>query len=788
MVDKLIRRSLMQDKYTFLAINLVFLISIIFATVSVYSLQYGLNNYDHYISETNTEDFQAQTIEPLTNNERQMIRNKYDVVLETSSQYKYQTTNDKQENVEIIIEPYEQSQTITVPVLTAGSYPLESNQVVLSQEFAEANQIVIGDKYQVEGHGYTVSGLASFPQLIYPMQDGSLIPNNKTIGRALINPETYKNEINNRKKGTFYRGKFNQQLNKDKRKEIYYQMQSDLTITVPKQNIVGVKTTDNELMEVPAFNLIIDREDNLNFKVLELEYRFLGIIVAGLSLVVGLITVVLAIFLFKNIVDNQRREIGIMQAEGISTAEITKSYQKYFLVTLIINSSLGIILGVLSILAIEKLFVRFFNIIKYPPSIWLIVSIIIVVIIIVIIVISAVQIFAIRKNINQTVLSLVNKKDSKQKIPKANKFLRKLSFTRRMQLTTIRRNLGKTLLLIYGIFFVTFLLVFGLIMMRAVVNMEGNIRGDNFSYDYIVNFDPNFETDPKLNDENTVVTINGELLAINKYRQDYENISIMAYDPKNEYINFDLPEPLSDNEIVISDSFAQIYNLEENDIIKVGNPLNKAETYEFKVVDIVNVYHEQRIYADKASVQKMLGLDANYYNSLVGKAQTKQIATQGDENAHYYSINDLITGMDSYSKIMNFMILYIATLAGILAFIALTIISTIIIKANKKTISVMKVLGYLPHEINNIILSGYFGVILMVTIISFPLTVKLCKWYVDFILSLVPEMNYPIYVTSEWYDLIIVLIFIILIYLISAKVTINKINKINLSESLKNDD
>ncbi len=788
MVDKLIRRSLMQDKYTFLAINLVFLISIIFATISVYSLQYGLNNYNHYINETNTEDFQAQTIEPLTNSERQMIRDKYNVTLETSSQYKYQTTNDKQENVEIVIEPYEQSQLITVPILTAGTYPLATNQLVLSQEFAEANGIIIGDTYQIMGHQYTVSGLASFPQLIYPMQDGSLIPNNQTIGRALINPETYKNEINSSQKNTFYRGKFNQELNKDKRKELYYQMQSDLTISVPKQNIVGVKTTDDMLMEVPEFNVIIDREDNLNFKVLELEYRFLGIIVAGLSLVVGLITIVLAIFLFKNIVDNQRREIGIMQAEGISTTEITKSYQKYFLITLFINSVLGIILGGLSVVAMEDLFTNFFNIIKYPPSMWLIITIIIVVIIIVIIVISAVQVFAIQKNINQTVLNLVNKNDDKQKIRKPNNFLKKLSFTKRMQLTTIRRNLGKTLLLIYGIFFVTFLLVFGLMMMRAVVNMEGNVRGDNFTYDYIVNFTPNFATDPALNDENTLITINGELISINKYRQDYQNITIMGYDPQNEYINFDLSEPLSGNQIAISESFAEVYNLGIGDTIKIGNPLNKEETYQFQVVDIVNVYHEQRIYADKASIQKMLHLDADYYNSLVGKNEPKQIATQGDENAYYYSITDLITGMDSYSKIMNFMIIYIATLAGILAFIALTIISTIIIRANRKTISVMKVLGYLPQEINNIILSGYFGLILVVTILVFPLIVKLCKWYVDFILSLVPEMNYPIYVTSEWYDLIIVLIFIIIIYLVSAKFTINKINKINLSESLKNDE
>ncbi len=788
MVDKLIRRSLMQDKYTFLAINLVFLISIIFATVSVYSLQYGLNNYNHYISETNTEDFQAQTIEPLTNAQRQMIRTKYDLNLETSSQYKYQTTNDKAENVEIIIEPYEQSQIITVPILTAGSYPVEKNQIVLSKEFAKANEIAINDTYQVKDNEFTVSGFASFPQLIYPMQDGSLIPNNETIAHALINPQTYKNEIANDKKNIFYRGKFNQKLNKEKRKEIYYQMQTDLTITVPKQNIVGVKTSDNETMQVSAFSNITDRDDNLNFKVLELEYRFLGIIVAGLSLVVGLITVVLAIFLFKNIVDNQRREIGIMQAEGISTAEITKSYQKYFLVTLIINSALGIILGILSILAMEKLFTNFFNIIKYRPSIWLIVSIIIVVVIIVIIVISAVQIFAIRKNINQTVLSLVNKNDDKHKIKKNNRFFRKLSFTKRMQLTTIRRNLGKTLLLIYGIFFVTFLLVFGLMMMRSVINIADNIRGDNFSYDYVVNFNPNFETDPTLNDENTLITINGELLSINKYRQDYQNVSITAYDPKNQYIDFDLKEPLNDNQIVVSDSFAQIYNLDIGDVIKIGNPLNKEETYQFEVENIVNVYHEQRIYADKKSIQKMLGLDADYYNSLVGKNESKQIATQGDENAYYYSINDLIMGMNSYSKIMNFMIIYIATLAGILALIALTIISTIIIRANRKTISVMKVLGYLPYEINRIILSGYFGLILIVTVISFPLTVKLCKGYVDFILSLVPEMNYPIYVTSEWYDLIIVLIFIILIYLISAKITINKINKINLSESLKNDE
>ncbi len=790
MVDKLVRRSLKKDKFTFLAINIVFLISIIFAVISVFALQYGLNNYNHYLSETNTEDFQTTTIVPLTDKQQEEIMDEYDLLLEKKLIYKYNYENQEQNEVELKISPYDEDTQITSPHLTSGKMPEQQDEIVLSREFAELNQLDIGDKYDINGMQFKISGLASFPELMYPMKDGSLLPDNKTIGSALVTPSAFNDIANENDQQIVYLGKFNQTMTTADRKEVYYQMQNDNTLKVPKVNIVNEANGSGETMEVPTFTYILDRTENLNLNVLELEYCFLGIIVAGLSLVIGIITVVLAIFLFKNIVENQRREIGIMQAEGISTFEITKAYQKYFAYSLIITSIIGLGLGTLSVIGMEYLFKMFFNIIHYPPQPMLFIMTLCLVAIIVILVMIAVQIFAVQRNINQPILDLVSnvKKSENPKNLKPKKNKHNLSFKRRMQINTVTRNLGKSLLLVYGILFSAFLLVFGLLMSQAVVNMEDNIKGDNFTYDYTVNFSPGFTTNPQLNDENTLININGELLKINNEAAEFQNITIMGYDNQNQYIDFELASNLSGNEVVVSQNFADLYQVDSGDTLTIGNKLNKSEQYQFKIVGIVDVYHEAMVYGSKSGIQEMLNLPNSYYNGLVGAGQTKEIVTQGDKQALYYSIDDLIAGMNSYSQIMNFMIIYISALAGILAFIALSIISNIIIRSNKKTISIMKVLGYSAKEINKMLLSGYKWIVIITTIVAIPLAVEGCKLYIDFILGLVPDMNYPIYIEASIVDYIIVFGIIMLIYLLSAKLAIRKINKIKLSESLKIDE
>ncbi len=790
MVDKLVKRSLLKDKYTFLAINLVFLICIVFAVISVYSLQYGLGNYYQYVEKTNLEDFRAYSSSKLTTDEITTIEDDYNVELEQTQLVKYNYQNSTDDDVEVKINPYNKNQTLTMPVIITGSYPENKAEMVLSQEFAELNDLKINDHFVIDDVKFKIVGLASFPELMYPMKDGSLIPDNKTTASALINQASFDQLFSDSMINELVLGQFKSDLNKSQRKAIYVKMQEELIMETAKTNIVGQVVSFDETMNLPRLNPIVDRSDNMNFNMIELEYQFLGIIVAGLSAIIGIITIMLSIFLFKNIVGNQRRELGIMIAEGISTFEIAKSYQKYFLISLIITVVIGVFSGLVTVVGMEYLFAMFFNIIHYSPSISLYILIISVVLIILVLVMSLVQLFAIRKNIHQPVLELISNVSTQDKKPKLKTKSRKskLNFKRRMQINTIKRNIGKSLLLIYGIVFSTFLLVFGLIMTNAVTNMEDNIKGDYFSYDYIVNFSPIYQTDPKLDNENTLITINGELTKINDVNQDFEDITMINYDPKNEYINFDFKKPLTGNEVVVTQSFADVYQVKIGDELTINNKLNRNEFYQFKVVDIANVKHEETIYGSKSGIKEMLDLDKNYYNSLVGLGEKKEIVIQNDENALYYSIDDLISGIKSYSQMMNFMIIYISFLAGLLAFIAIGIISKIIISSNKKTISIMKVLGYDAKEINTLLLSGYKWIVIVGTIITFPIAVEGCKLYIDFIMGLVPDMNYPIYVTVSYLDFVVVFGFITTIYFISAKLTTRKINKIKLSESLKVDE
>ncbi len=790
MVKKAIRKSLLKDKKIFFAINFIFIITIICAVISLYSFGYGLNNYNRYMQETNTEDFLAIPIDGVNIAEEvQEIEELYNLELEEHEQYIYNQNIRQDKSAQLSIEANNPNNNITNIQVTSGQMPTENNQILLSQEFAESNQLYIGDRIKIDNNDYQIVGLGSFPEYSYPVLDGELIPNNKYTGGAYVTQNSFDQLTSGKKTNVTYHGKFKQELSKGQRLDIYYQIQEEYTVQTPELNIVGIPTSTNNEQATPIFLKIIDREDNLEISAMQLEYKYLGIIIAGLSILIGIITVFLAIILFKSIIQNQRREIGILRSEGIFINELIKGYQKYFLISLSISMVIGLILGAITSIAMEILLGLFFNIPSYPVELFLIFLTIIICILIMVFILIAVQFLAIRKNINRDILMLVqNIEKDKYKRKKERQIFNKLSFKIKLKVNTLTRNVSKTLLLFYGVAFSTFLFLFGIIMISAVLNIEDNIYGDNFTYDYIVNYSPTYQSQLEEIDQNNIISFNGDLISINDDQKIYGDISLIGYDiENNDYIDLQIEQQLNGNQVVISQSLSKTYDLKVDDQITVANPINMDETYQFEVVQIVDVKYDEMVYGDINLIQDMLNLPTDYYNGLVGCGQTKEDLVKDDAGATYYSTEDLLESLNSYSQMFNYVIIYMSILAGILAFISIASITSIIIKSNIKTISIMKVLGYSSKEINNLILSGYKWIVLGTYLIMFPLSVVGINLYFNFILNLIPDLNYPLVIDAKLWHFIIGLMFIMSIYYITYLISLRKINKIKLSVSLNKD-
>lgn len=771
MIDKIVRRSILKNKGIFISINLMFILTVTLITVSVYAFFYSINNYNEYTTNTNLEDFRVNTYEPLTNYQINEIEHEYNLELQYRQYYDY-----KKDDVIITINPEYKQNSITKPIIIKGRGIRGKSDIVISQEFAHENNINIGSKYKISSEQFEVVGLASYPTLMYPIKDTNLFPNNKTVGEVYISDQMFekiKEPIH------FYVGKFKENLTKKERLEVYETISLDYKITKKNTNIIG--EVQNSEYKKSNFIKFIDVKSNPALNVLYLEYLFVGAILGGLGLLIGVISIFLSSFLFKSIVQKNKRDIGIIRAEGYYVDEIITSYITYFSYGLLFSIVCGILIGSILSILLESLYNMFFNIIRYTPD-----AMLFIVLIVVSLTIFLILNIFIRKiistTINENILNLINNTET-IKAPKSNfkKTQNKIKFSTKLKFITIFRNKAKTLLLIYGVFFSVFLTMFYINMGMSVLRLEENLRGDSFTYDYIVSYSETFTPALVMHNEESIIIFNPQ---IKRETNEKELIKFVAYNEKNKYFNMDYPKA---NQVNITSKLAKELNLKTKDTITLINPGNKNEEYKFEINQILDVSYENAIYGSDTYIKNILDLEDTYYNGLVGAGSSKERVMQGDKFAYFYSYNDFIEAVNEYSILSSIAIVYVVIVASIISIVTIVTTYIIIINANKKQIYVMKILGYSPKEINNMIFGYYKWIVIVVYIISYPLSIHFINYYLNLILSLIPDITYPIVVKYNIYVFLIGLIYIYVIYYISTKLTIRKINKENLSESIKKD-
>lgn len=808
MINKIVRKSMMKKKSLIFSIVILIIISSLFLSVSHLTYDTLTNNYNEMLKQTNVEDFSIYTIsgykDKYTDELISSVEEDNNITLEEKEQYNY-TPQDG--GLIYNIKEYDSQEVYNQIILDEGELPDGENEAVVLPHFLLENNLSIGDSINVGDYQYEIVGTAYFPEWIVPIDQttGMFTPDLTKFAPIYVDSESFaqlksdENFIYSLK----YSGQFNDELTAIQKEEVYDQIEDveNYNVAFPLSDENGNPQLDENFevitKEYLLFPYVQDLEMNFNINGVENEVQGSKTMFLSIAIILMLMTLFLTVILVNSVFKSQRREMGIMKAEGVSIAKLSFGFGIFIFLLTTISSFIGFLLGIPASHGMLSLYDDMFQIYDYPILNSVYTTVLIELLISVLVITISVYFVSIRKNLNQKTLNLI-KNIGKDKLPKHRFkfFSRKLSFLRKYQFNIIVRNFSKTLLLTFGVFVSAMLFLLGTLMYTAISEMQNSTFTETFNYSYTVYYSNDYGLEE---DENSYISTSVNLVSVPNEGElenpitDETTFTLESYKfDENDYVNLtndDGEKISSDDGLVATSGFMKQYNLEIGDEIVFKNPYNVDEEITLPIVEVTDDFFLPYVYADLDYFQETLSLENNFVNSeYYGEELTNEIKNDIKEvnpQARILEIQDMDDAFgDSLSIIISF-ILIIWVLASIIAFVSLYAISSIIIDSNKKTISIMKVMGYTNSEIKKMTVGIYKWFVIVIYIGLIPIVEAVIKKIVNVATQ---DLDFTLDINLNYVTAFIGLIVILIVYLISERLAYRSIYKIKLAESLKADE
>ncbi len=795
MVNLIVRRSILKNKLMVTSLVVLFIVATTLSFTNALVNPQAMDEVETMNEEGNREDF-SLVLNPyvkdiVIEDYTVELEDEYNIMIDYTPKYVLLEDEGMDSDKVYVIEKYYESLEINKPILDEGSYPSEG-EILISVTSASSLDYVIGDKITLNEVEYTISGLAYFANYsleVDPIYGKNIITDHDLTQVIYMNATSFNDVVISSKEQyvSKFSGKFDEELTKEERIKRLDELQSseviDMPVVLQDGSVLLDEFGETVTEEVETFMMVIDKSLNLSMTAIDSEFSANELFLRIMAYVIILISIMLMIILFNNIFKTQRREIGIVKAEGITFKEL--AYRYVIVITAVLF--VGMIIGIIFASFISQFFIGLFldyyvfpfDGFKLQYILFGLFEILVVLLIIVVII----YIFSIRKNLIIKPISLIKnvENDENNTKLKFSPTLKFFSFRTKYRINILVRNFSKVLLLTFAVFASSLLLLMGSIMFREVNRLIDSTYDEQLGYEYQLTYSNDYKLE---NFDDTV----GSYYSVEAV-DNSKNLNVYGFNSSNEDIfnleNTDkdiIDHSLYDEGIVLSNTAVDDYNLEVGDVLVIINPFDLESEIEIEVVDITNTLFQNSAAIDIGYLNGLF--DTKYYNTIYGNGDYAE-AMNKDMNASLIETNNFISQIEDSLSIFYGVIIFIAVLSGIVTFVTMGIISSLIVKRNSKVISIMKVLGYTNKEIKNITVSAFKWIVITVYFSTIPLVEKMVQKIIaqatagsDLVFNIEVDLLTAMYGFS----------ILFIIYLISSNFTYRMIQKIDLSESLKVDE
>lgn len=739
-INKKILRSFKENKSRYIGLTLLIIISCMLFTAFQISAPNAINEIENFFTENNVEDAHFTLLSPLLDIGE--LESAFNVEIEEVKHFDYIYINGA------TLRVFQAPSRINKYAVIDGRGLENSNEIVMEKKFAIANGINLNSNIEINSKSFKVVGFVTKPNYIYSLKSPTDLMNNPdSFGYGILKTADF-NRFDS------YTISYSVVFQDNNRSQLREQINRTNTITY-----------------------WLDRNDNPRISAVlpDLHAKIpLGTIIPVFIFITTCL--IISVVLWR-LLKTEFTQIGTLYAIGYKKIDILKHYLIYPLILSFTGAIIGTIFGMILsnhiIQATDGVQYSFPKIeMTYDPIVILISFILPFAFLV------PTTVIVVLKALKFSPLELMRGAGTKVKIGFLEKRLNlnRFRFNTKFRVRETVRNIPRNLVMVAGIAFASFLLLFGFIMNDSIRSIiEDEFDGlYKYNYQYI------------MNGLQTVIVDGAERQsAIPAFALDQTGgeVSFRVYGIENDTRLINLVDSrgrrLNTSKVIVNKPLAEKLSISEGDTIKLYNRTNDREV-KIRVDYIASNHIGQMLFMPLNQFNEIFGFPAESYTMLLSEREL---------NLGPEVVASIITGdelRNAYENIMfaiRILIGVIAFLASIIGLIVIYILTSLIIEENRFNISLMKVLGYSKNRIFNLVANSNIIFVILGFLLSIPMTGAITEML---FMEIAEDMNMTIPAVIRLNSLIFAFIIMFVTYQLSNIVIRKKVMQIPMAESLKN--
>lgn len=706
-----------------------------------------------FLENTNYADFRLYAESGFSEDDIKAIQNIDGV--EAATRYFYVNVGIKDTKKSVSLNVSENYTVSTMMVMEGAEYDERSDGIWLSDKFADANDIKLGDKLTFTYTGIEITGeviglVKSGENLVSVADENQLMPDYEAHGFAYISPETLENALG----FAFY-----PQINiiSDLDKETLEEKVKDATGTTL---LVTTKNEHNAYAGVTG-----EAE----------EGKTMGSILPVLFLAIAILTMVTTM---HRISANEKVQIGTLKALGFRDRKILAHYTSYGLMIGLIGLILGVGLGYLVASLIISPTGMMSTYLDMPDWSLHMPTFCVPVMIATLAFLTLISFLSVKKMLKGTAADALRPytpKAMKKSIIEKFFFWNKLSFGTKWNIRDIMRHKARSAMTLVGVVGCTLLLVGSFGMRDSMLFFLDTLDEDVSNYATKINISESAANEDTLA---LAAKIDGDWQAVSGISYEGKTISLEIYNSDIEKIGF-LTE---DNKSMELTDDGVYLCLRLKDTAAIGDtiefsPYGSEDTHKVKVAGYFRSLVSECIvmtdtYADSIGVE--------YH---IGTVYTDTASEDIENSAIISGKQDKKTIMDSYDTfmdIMNVMIVVLAVAAIVLGIVVLYNLGVMSYVERSRELATLKVLGFRDKAIGKLLISQNIWLTVIGVLIGIPAGLGVLKVLVAALVS-----EYELSLSLSPFTFIISISLTFGVSLLVGLMVSRKNKKIDMVEALK---
>ncbi|MEA4908887.1 MAG: ABC transporter permease [Anaerolineaceae bacterium] len=628
---------------------------------------------------------------------------------------------------------------------------LDENDILIDPLFAAANDLKIGDALTIGGKNYTISGIMVLPNYIYIVRSKEeMINDPKAFGIAVLSQADLDSLPG---KTDFYAVRYNN------RADIHPQeVQFKNDLVAQGVEITGWESTEN----------------NSKVTVVDLEVHTLSTMSKAIPGMLLALSIILIGILLRRMIQRESTVIGTLYALGFRKAELLRHYLIFPLLIAGSGGLVGALLGMAMVRPMLDFLMTAFTmpVASYHYN-W---ALSIAGVLTPAIVLCLASYFVILRMLHASPAELMKGARGSEKpnfIERALN-LERFSFYAKFQIREQVRSLSRTGFLLFGVIVATSLLLYGLTLQSSLDYMlnEGIAALYNLKYEYV--FNQLQSKEPPAGFEQFNATY------VTPQQDRSSNFYLVGALPDSTRLRLkDISgNKLVPDQVIMTKVLADKLKVGAGDVLPVTGD-DDLQAYTLRIDAVADSAAGEFVFMPLDRFNQMLGMPAGSYIGIWGD---EQLTFPEGAIRSTKSMEAIAAGIKNLISQTNVLVYTLTISAFILGLIILFLVTGMIIEENRATISLFKVLGYRPNEVNRLILDSNTIVVVVGYIIGVPVLIASVSALMQ---SLAGSMQMTIPTRLNAGYMLLGFVVVMFTYQVAKLLSKKKVNAIPMSEALK---